>query len=542
MSDTIKNFFNRNWILFLVLILLAGWGIRLLGFYVSPFYHHHRMGDEPAAYRVALHYLSGNEKLRAGKQLSELSLEEQKARYLGSTYMGHEGLLPGPLQSKILACGIQLTRSAEGAFVVNLLLHCLSLLFLWHATFLLFGRNVSLLALLMAALFFWPIFYTFGMWHPHFISILAALVFWCLALYEKYRHWFAAMILGFTFTLFFQFHLIGAFLIFFFAFYFLFFVKRKIIFTPFVALGVALAISGFYLDYLREEFRTGFHNFRGLMDHGLFHVEALKLFSNVVVVGSAEISGAVFGGFDALLRFYRLTTGHFAVAVPFILLSLSLPILAYVILFRRTVWPLLKTSVRNWTKVIETNRSLFLISGWFFIPWMVYFARLKYHELRFVALDFPVLYTIFALALLQLAEKGKLWSRLIWTSFALVIAFNVWISIGYFRFGISEIKKSPHLIYSLRYYDRIARVILSDIEKENGKDFFIVFDRDKNPGWSTAYFDSLIIHIQDSSFGRFKPNPDSPRKYLLSDRKEIQGWERKQEIFGIYLYRSIGKP
>ncbi|MFC1504252.1 hypothetical protein ACFL6D_02430 [Spirochaetota bacterium] len=517
----------------MLLIILSGWAIRIIGYKYNVFFYYYRRGDEPAAYHKALLYLSAQDKKAHELPLTQ---SEEEATYLGSALLGAGGVLPGPLQNMILAFGIRRSGDIEGAHILTLMLHCLAILLVFHGTLILFGRGAALMTAMMTSLFFWPVYYSFGMWHPHFIPVMSSLTFWALALYERYRKPVFAGLAAFFYTLFFQFHLIGAFLVFFIVFYFIFFVENKKHFLIGTGTGVIFALILFYRKYLSVEFTTGFSNIRNLMIHGLFHIEVLKIFSNVIVVGSAEISRVIYGGFKAYLAFYRKYMGSFAAAVPIILLSLALPAYSYYYIFRHTFIRLFRTNIKKWKETISGDRSLFFISAWFFIPWAFYLIRLKYHELRFVALDFPVMYTMFSIALMALHARIK--RKIIPVLISVIVIFNIALSFFTYDWGGSFLAKEPHMIFSLRYYDAVARIIIHDLKEVKKSSYVIEFDHEKAGEQASDWYSALRQHINRTTFSEVLFDPSSENIYRLSNTEEIKGYKMLHKIYTVHLHKK----
>ncbi|MBI4978110.1 MAG: hypothetical protein HZC28_11540 [Spirochaetes bacterium] len=530
------DFVNRHYYKAVCAVLIAGVALRLFGFLYTPFFYHYRMGDEPAAYRMAMLYMTGEEKKKQG---IELNYEEKRAQYLSSAYLGVDrAALAGPLQNQLLALGIKMSGTIEGAHVVTFILHCLSLILVWHGAQLLFGRRAALLTLVMAALFTWPVYYTFGMWHPHFISLVAAAVCYPLIWHLKTQKAVFAALSAFSYTLFFQFHLIGAFLFFFIIFYFIFLAEKKRLFIVGVVLGAAAAVVLVYIPYLKMELSTGFVNVRNLFDHGLFHIEVLKLFSNIVVVGSAEMSRIIFQGWQGYQEFYARYMGSVFVALPFVFLSMAIPIAGYVYIFRETFIALFRKPLRTWFTEIRGRKELWFVSGWFFIPWIAYFLRLKYHELRFVALDYPVMYAMFAVAILALYDRYKgRGAKLIAVGMTVVVVFHVALSIFLFDYGRYELRKPPHLVFSLRYFDAITRPILADLKRDG--DTTYRFEMDGPTHYSGMMLGRLKDHVVDTTSGAVQYNENAKHVYRISNLPALPGYEMKREIYSVYLHRKL---
>ncbi|HBE03316.1 MAG: hypothetical protein A2096_09740 [Spirochaetes bacterium GWF1_41_5] len=517
----------------IALILAAGWGVRLIGLKYSVFAYNYRRGDEPAAYEKALHYSRAQLKIKNNLPLDDA---EKKSQYQSSALLGKGGVLPGPLQNMIIARGMKITGNIEGAHILILVMHCLSIILCWHIAYLLFGQVISLLTVIMASFFFWPVYYSFGMWHPHFIPLVAVLTAWPLACHLKTDKTFWLMPAAFFFTLFFQFHLIGSFLIFFLVFYFICFIDKKNQAAVAILTGITLALAMFYRNYLSFEFSTGFSNLRGLFAHGLFHIEVLKIFSNCIVVGSAEISRIIDGGFPAYREFYSRYMISFFLAAPFILLSLLLPLLAYIHILRETFLTLAGKKIKHWKEIIKNRKELFFLSGWFFIPWMIYLLRLKYHELRFVALDFPVMYAMFAIYIVQLSDKFL--TKKTYLLFAVIVCFNTAVTFFSLEWGLYVLKKPPHMIFSLRYYDNIAWKIINDLEKNGKTDYYIEFNRSAYSQKLNWFYDGIIEHIERTGAGRYVYADEASSIYRISSSSLINNYSCLGSIYSVYLLKK----
>ncbi len=521
-------------------IILVGWGLRFFGYFYSPFYHHHRMGDEVEAYRKAHLFLIGNEKL--DKNLT-LDSEEEKARYLGSAYMGRDGLLPGPWQNRILAWGLKLpgfNGSIEGAHLLTLLFHCLILLLVAHGTWLVWGREAAVLTTAMSATFFYPVFYSFGLWHPHNIAVCATLVFYPMALYHKSQHWLFLGLAAMAETIFFQFHLIGAFLIFFVGFYFLLLETKKLRFTLTSILGICLALFIFYPTYLKHEWLTHFDNFKRLMDNGLFNFEVIKIPSNMVVMGSAELSGVIIGGWRAYQNFLTLSYGSFIVGILLILPTLALPLWAYWELLQKTFFNLVKLPVRTWLNHFKEQRDLYFLAGWLFVPWLAYALRLKYHELRFVALDYPVMYIVYSLAILSLAKRCS-W-KMLGPVVSLIFLVQIYSSIAYMNYGRTLLGQEPHLIYSLRIFDRIEQEIDNDLGHPSQATYSFEVENWQGQGREREYYEQYLHYLRQqinlASRGRLTHDVKSISRYALGVG-EMPHFKKLATFYGATLYKRV---
>lgn len=527
---------NKYYPWLILITILAGICLRLIGFSQSTFAWGYRRGDEPAAYHKAILYLSARDKQARQQPLSQ---DEQNALCFGSALLGAGGILPGPLQNVLLARGIQLTGDIEGAHLVTLLLHCLTILLVWHGTHVLLGKQVAFLTTVMTALFAWPVYYSFGMWHPHFIPVLASFVFWALALYHHSKHPVFAGLLGMFVALFFQFHLIAGFLLFFLLFYFLFMVERKTVFLLSAAGGVLLAIVLSYQAYLAYEFAHGFDNLRRLFDNRIqfFHPEMFKVFSNILVVGSAEISRLIPGRFPGYLDFYATYFGHFALAAPIILASLALPAHAYVVSFRESLGQLFRTRLRAWKETIRSRQDWFILAGWFFIPWIAYLLTRKYHELRFVSLDYPVMYAMFALALIRLNQRWK--RNIVPIVFSVLVLFNVLLSLFQYDYSRRHLRKPPHLVFSLRYYDAVTRGIMTACKHQGCDTYSMEFNKEKLTRSQKSFFGGLLEHVTRTTHGRLSWADDARCRFRISARPTLPGYELVRPVLSVYLHRRL---
>lgn len=531
---------NRRFLLLTLAVLILAMLWRVLAFTVSPLEHHHRIGDEPLSYRMARAWMTDRQKPDTAPRTDD----ERKSRWLSWAYLGAGGQLPGPLPNALLGTGLRLTGDVEGAHLAMLVMHLLALVAALHAAWILAGPRVALLTALMTGFFYYPVFYSQTIWHPNGIPFMAAFCFWGLTLWHK-RGSFAGLVFSaFILTIFPQFHLIGAFLIFFFLFYVVFLETRRLRFLAASAVGLAFGLILGYPAYLSHEFASGFANLRNLFNHDGIYFETLKVISNMVLVGSAENSGLIFGGFAAVKSFYAVAWGHLAVAVPFLVLTIALPVFAYVWAFR-SLWSRLRPwSIRGWFPALRgmeelpggtgaTTRDLVFLMGWILVPWFVYTARLKYHELRFVGLDFPVMHVLFALALNALATRWG-WNK-VGVLFGLVVATHMVSTVGHWRYGKEVLHKPPHLIYSLRLYDPIGRAVEKDLG--GAGTWALDFPPGDHGHWAGVYRDFLYDHVSVMTDGRVLGNPASTARYRLVPEGQSAGAPTLSKIQGLALIK-----
>jgi hypothetical protein len=235
---------DRSW-LWLCLIVLLGFGIRLTGLFWGQGYCWFGAGDGVSAYDTAVDYGRG----------------DPTAAYLAQPCYNSASKLPGPLWSIFCLATMRAWGSIEGTVLALLLLNTavIGLTYLLGKRTL--GRNSALWAALLAATLPFPVYYSTFLYNPNVMPFLGALL--CLALWDVTQRersraifWVSSLML-----LSFQFHMSGLALLP--AIIILIAISSTRLNVRWLLFGV-VAGGLLYVPYLRGEMAHGWHNTLGM--------------------------------------------------------------------------------------------------------------------------------------------------------------------------------------------------------------------------------------------------------------------------------------
>lgn len=288
--------------LWLLLILLLGFGLRTSGLIWGQAFCYAAQIDCLEAYQVAVDYAQG----------------EPQAQYIGQPNFGQSKFnehskLPGPLWAMFCAAGLRLGGSIDGVIWAIILLNTAAI----YLTYLLAARTVGFPTALWAALLMATspaaIEYSFIVFNPSVMSFLGACLFlalWQVAQRDRSR---AAFWLLFLPLMMLQFHMSGLMLIP--AVILVLWLKPARLNVPWLVGGIVAGLA-LYLPYVFGEMAHGWENTRAMMsggNHG-FSRQAFKIFSAplgflvncwnpIEPAGYQAIGRACFGSFSLLLAF-----------------------------------------------------------------------------------------------------------------------------------------------------------------------------------------------------------------------------------------------
>ena len=248
--------------LWLLLILLLGFGLRATGLMWGQSFSYYAQGDGIEAYLTAVDYARG----------------EPSAQYIGQPNFSGNAKLPGPLWAMFCDAGLRVGGSIESVLWAVILLNTAFI----YLAFLLAARTIgfptALWTALFAATFPWVVHYSVCVYNPDVMPFLGALLFLCLWQVaqrdrSKAIFWVPVMLLM---TL--QFHMSGLMLIPA-VLVVLWLCPARLNF--FWLAGGIVAGLALYAPYFSGEMSHGWSNTRGMISGGPggFSVEALKVFS-----------------------------------------------------------------------------------------------------------------------------------------------------------------------------------------------------------------------------------------------------------------------
>ncbi len=248
--------------LWLLLILLLGFGLRATGLIWGQGFCYYAQGDGLKAYSTAVDYAHGG----------------PSARYIGQPNFNGTSRLPGPLWAMFCDAGLRVGGSIQGVLWAILLVNTAFI----YLAFLLAARTVgypaALWTALFAATFPWVVHYSIGVYNPDVMSFLGTLLFlalWQVVHRDRSRGIFWVVVL---LLMSFQFHMSGLMLIPA-VLVVLWLCPSRLNF--FWLAGGTVAGLALYAPYFSGEMSHGWENTRGMISRGQdgFSVEALKVFS-----------------------------------------------------------------------------------------------------------------------------------------------------------------------------------------------------------------------------------------------------------------------
>jgi hypothetical protein len=286
--------------LWLSLILLLGFGLRVAGLTWGQAFCYGSQGDCLDAYRVAVNYAHG----------------EPRALYIGQPNFNEHSKLPGPLWAMFCAAGLHLWGSINGVVWVIILLNTAAI----YLTYLLAARTVGFPAALWAALLIATspeaVKFSVVVFNPVVMSFFGACLFlalWRVVQQDRSRAAFWLVLLPLVML---QFHMSGLMLIP--AIILVLWLKPARLHYPWLVAGVIAGLT-LYLPYVCGEIAHRWENACGMMSgrHRGYSIEVLKIFSAVpsFLVNFwgprwtfqpheyQEIGRACFGSFSVLVGF-----------------------------------------------------------------------------------------------------------------------------------------------------------------------------------------------------------------------------------------------
>ncbi|MGD0253891.1 MAG: hypothetical protein ABSC01_14490, partial [Verrucomicrobiota bacterium] len=248
--------------LWLLLILLLGFGLRATGLMWGQSFSYYAQGDGIEAYLTAVDYARG----------------EPSAQYIGQPNFSGNAKLPGPLWAMFCDAGLRVGGSIESVLWAVILLNTAFI----YLAFLLAARTIgfptALWTALFAATFPWVVHYSVCVYNPDVMPFLGALLFLCL---WRVAHRDRSKVIFWVWVLLLmslQFHMSGLMLI-----------PAVIVvlwlcptrLNFFWLAGGIVAGLALYAPYFSGEMSHGWANTRGMISGGQggFSVEALKVVS-----------------------------------------------------------------------------------------------------------------------------------------------------------------------------------------------------------------------------------------------------------------------
>lgn len=182
---------NDRTSLWLSLILVVGFCLRLTGLIWAQGYCNFAATDSFEAYDVAVKY----------------GLGDARAQYIGQPNYNAHSKLPGPLWTIFCFDGDRLGNSIEGAILATIIVDTAAIYLIYLLARRTLGPPAALWAALLAATLPFPVFYSTFLYNPNVMPFFAALLFlalWNVARVERSRSIFWVAMLPFGMV---QFHM-----------------------------------------------------------------------------------------------------------------------------------------------------------------------------------------------------------------------------------------------------------------------------------------------------------------------------------------------
>src|SRR6267378_3516361 len=145
--------------LWLSLLILLGFILRLTSLYWGHAYVYFGQGDAVAAYSVAVDYGRG----------------EPRAEYVGQPNYNEKSKLPGPLWAVFCFLGLRFGGSISGVIMAVILLNTTAIYLTYKLAERTLGFPASLWAAMLAATSPWAVYYSCGVYNPNVMPFLGGL-------------------------------------------------------------------------------------------------------------------------------------------------------------------------------------------------------------------------------------------------------------------------------------------------------------------------------------------------------------------------------
>lgn len=462
---------RRQWVL--LLIILAGFGVRLAGLVWGQSYCYFAQGDGIEAYSVAVNYANG----------------EARAQYLGQPNYNEKSKLPGPLWTLFCSLGLRLGGSVNGIIAGIILLNTAGIYLTYKLADLTVGFPSSLWAAMLCATQPWAVFYSELLYNPDVMVFLGGLLF--LALWDVIRRpgsrsicWVCLLLMSMP-----QFHMSGLMLV---------PASAIILLLANVRINLAWLLVGIlagclmYVPYLRGESAHAWQNtigmFSGRDRHSWEGLKALSAPLSFLVSWAPrwtrsaseyrELGKACFGSFGAFLAFNFLA----ALVGSFLLVGA----------FVKT-----KDAMNGfWRTPREAfSRSVGVLFLFVVVAVPILFALMSgnpFHT-RYCLVFLPALFSLSGYAVrtwLCIRRLGGIFGG----GLILITAANVWFMLAMYHYQGNRIEHGPTLVPSFRHLESIYQRLKEDAGENQQVEVLVdkVYMRALRPE-ETAYRDAALI-------------------------------------------------
>lgn len=424
--------------LFLGLVLLAGFALRLDAVLVGHGFHYFAINDELGAYEYALAWLAG----------------EEWASYLAQpTFAG--GQVPGPLWT--LFCVLLLKaggNSPDGALLWMAVLNTLAIVGVYWLARQLLELRWAQLSTLLFALLPWPVYYSYGLWNPIPLALLGATLFlalWQTLQQERSRAVFLVAVLAAAIP---QFHMVGIFYIP--AILLLLLLAPVRLNRRWLMAGV-IAAALLYLPYVLGEIRHDWQNLHGILqgegERG-FSASVLKVISAPATVLSL-VPGRWAGELiDETRRFGDTVFGSWWLLLGLSLLSL---VMAFVWIgsFARQLWTVMRRNGWRWAAGDPAASRIYFLGVLLLVPLVLFGLTGHNYATRYTILILPLLVLLPALFLQRLRSASA--RCLGYALLALIVMTGSYQSVAFFRYQAGMIAEGEKFLPSFRKLENVYR-------------------------------------------------------------------------------------
>lgn len=430
-----SQFSARIW---LPIILVLAFVLRLLGLVWGQGYAYFCQGDGIQAYSVAVAYSKG----------------EPKWQYLGQPNFNEKSKLPGPLWTLFCLASMRLWGSITGVMVAMLLLNTMAVYLTWLLAEWTVGPPASLWAALLAATLPSAVFYSVGVYNPDITPFLSGLLF--LALWKTIRQKHSAYIFWVAFLLFLipQFHMAAT---------TLFGAVTVVLILAAVPLswkwlaGGVVAGSLLYLPYALGEIAHGWQNTLGMMSgKGGYTWDALKALTtplNFLVnwvpqwsrspAEYKEVARACFGNFGITLA-VNILSGVVAAGLTLAGIQLLTPAFG-------GFW-------RSPRQVFARSPGLVFVSVLLLFPLVAAVISGRPYHARYELPQLPALLVLAGAAAVS-ALKWTRWGTVFRYGLVVTICANLWFMPAFYHHQQTRIESGELFLPSFRKLESVYQVL-----------------------------------------------------------------------------------
>jgi hypothetical protein len=428
-------------IVLLIGIMCLGLLLRLAGLYWGQAYQDKAMGDQMAAYRVALGLDAG----------------EERARYIGQPKF-KTGNLPGPMWALFWLAGLKIGGSPDTVCLMMIVLHTCVIYFVFCLAENIFGPRYSLWAALFFATSPWPVHYSIAAWNPipmAFFGALLYLTLWDVVTQPNSRNIFWVCVLLGIMP---QFHMIVMFTV--------PVVALLLYWSPsplnrrWLAAGL-LTAALLYIPYVMGEMRHGWENTRRILVGRLpVSFSVLKILTLPIADLSNLVSGATRRDLSEYRAFGDAWFGSFWILGAFNALSLTLSVIIIGTFLVRLVqsW---RGKWRSPKRAFADAPSEVFVGSLLVLPLLLFVLSFSDFSSRYLIVQFPLLFLLPAVFMVRGLDRSR-WRGPVRMSMLLTIAFNVIFSLAYFKHQGTNIANGDYFLPSFRKMESIRQQLKAD--------------------------------------------------------------------------------